>query len=116
MKITGVLVDMLVELDSNTYRKHMVFENGKKLIYVVVLRAIYDILVAVLLFYNRSIGDLENIVFEFNTYDSCVTNRIKVGKQHTVRFNVDDVDSSHLNTNFNDKFKEWVNRNYGNHC
>ena len=32
MKITGVLVDMLAELDSDTYRKHVVFENGKKFI------------------------------------------------------------------------------------
>ena len=30
MKITSVLVDMLVELDSETYRKHMVFENRKR--------------------------------------------------------------------------------------
>ena len=32
MKITGVLVDVIVQLDGNTYRKHMVFENGNKLI------------------------------------------------------------------------------------
>ena len=35
MKTTGVLVDILLELDSETYRKHVVFENGKKLIYAV---------------------------------------------------------------------------------
>ena len=38
IRITGVLVDMLVELDSETYRKHVVFQNGKKLIYIVGLR------------------------------------------------------------------------------
>ena len=27
IKITGVLVDMLVQLDMETYRKHVVFEN-----------------------------------------------------------------------------------------
>ena len=36
--ITGVIVEMLVRLDSETHRKHVVFENGKKLIYVVLLR------------------------------------------------------------------------------
>ena len=41
MKITGVLVEMLVKMDSETYKKNMVFENRKKVIYVVVLRAIY---------------------------------------------------------------------------
>ena len=37
IKTTDVIVDVLVELDSDMYRKHMVFENGKKVIYVVVL-------------------------------------------------------------------------------
>ena len=32
MKIIGVNVDMLLELDSETYSKHVVFENGKKVI------------------------------------------------------------------------------------
>ena len=44
MKTIGVLVDILLELDSKTYGKNVVFENGKKVIYVVVLRAIYGIL------------------------------------------------------------------------
>ena len=44
MRTIGVLVDMLLELDSETYGKNVVFENGKKVIYVVVLRAIYGIL------------------------------------------------------------------------
>ena len=38
MKITGVIADMLAELDSETYRKHVVFKNLKKVIYIVVLR------------------------------------------------------------------------------
>ena len=38
MKIKGVLVDIILELDSKTYSKYMVFENIKKVIYVVVLR------------------------------------------------------------------------------
>ena len=46
VKITRVLVDMIVELDSETYRKQLVFENGKKLIYVVVLGKIYEMIVS----------------------------------------------------------------------
>ena len=106
MKVTGVIVDMLLELDSDTYSKHEVFENENKLIYVVVLRAIYGMLVAELLFYKKFCGDLENIGFEFNTYNPCVANRIKVGKQHTVRFYVDNVMPSNVNPKVNDNFKE----------
>ena len=61
VKIIGVLVDMLLELDSETYSKNMVFENGKKVIHVVVLREIYGMLVAALLFYNKFCGYLEDI-------------------------------------------------------
>ena len=49
-EIIGVLVDMLVELDSETYRKHVVFENVKKAINILVFREIYGIIVAALLF------------------------------------------------------------------
>ena len=38
LKITGVIVGMQVELDGDTYRKNMVFENLNKVIYVLLLR------------------------------------------------------------------------------
>ena len=113
--MTGVLVDMLLELDNETYSKHMVFENGNELIYVDVLRAIYVMIVAALLFYNNIFGDLENIGFEFNPYDPCVANRIQAGKQQTVRLHVENVMSSHVNPKVNDKFNEWMNHNYYKH-
>ena len=49
MKLTGVLVDMLVEMDSEMCMKHVMVQNGNKLIYVVVLRLICVMLVAELL-------------------------------------------------------------------
>ena len=51
IKVTSVLVDILVQLYSETYWKHVVFENGEKVIFVVVLKEIYGMLVAALLFY-----------------------------------------------------------------
>ena len=58
---------------------------------------------------------MENIGFEFNHYDPCVTNRINVGKQHTVLFHVDNVMSSHVKHKVDDRFKEWVSLNYLKH-
>ena len=49
MKITGVLVDLLVKLAPDIYSSYVVFENGKKILYVEVLRALYGMLVAALL-------------------------------------------------------------------
>ena len=40
MKITGLLVDMLVQLDPQLYKSHIVYEKGHKVLYVQVLRAI----------------------------------------------------------------------------
>ena len=63
MKITDVKVDMLLELNSEMYSRHVLFENIKKLIYVVVLREIYGMLVVFILLYKKFCGDLENIGF-----------------------------------------------------
>ena len=116
MKITGVLVNMLVELDPEVYGKHVVFENKRKVLYVVVLRAIYGMLESALLFYKKFRKDLETIGFIFNPYDPCVANRTIEGSQHTIRFHVDDVMSSHMSSKVNDEFKNWMNKNYGSYC
>jgi hypothetical protein len=93
----------------------VVYEKGRKVLYVQVLRAIYGMLNASLLWYKRFRSDLESIGFEFNAYDPCVANRMKNGGQHTVRFHVDDIMSSHVNKRVNDKFAEWLEKAYGDH-
>ena len=96
---------MLLELNSETHSNHVVFKNGKKLTYTVMLRAIYGMLVAALLFYKNFCGDLENIGFDFNPCGPHVTNRIKFGKQHTVIFHVDYVMPNRVKPKVDYKFK-----------
>ena len=115
MKITGRLVDYLVEIAPKTYAKYVVYENGRKVLYVEVLRALYGMLISAMLWYNKFRSDLEEIGFEFNPYDPCVANRIVKKKQHTVRFHVDDLLSSHVDSRVNDKFLKWLEHNYGEH-
>ena len=52
VKITGVLVDLLIKLAPEIYEPFAVFENGKKVLYLEVLRALYGMLVAALLWYK----------------------------------------------------------------
>jgi hypothetical protein len=53
MKITGVLVDMLVDINTELYGPAVVLENRKKVLYVKVLKAIYSVLLeAALLWYK----------------------------------------------------------------
>ena len=113
MKITGVLVDMLVEIAPETYGPYVVFENGKKVLYVRILRALYGMLISALLWYNKLREDLEAIGFIFNPYDPCVANRMIRGHQHTVLFHVDDIKSSHVDSKVNDEFLAHLNKLYG---
>ena len=109
------MVDLLVKLAPNVYGPFVVFENGKKVIYLQVLRALYGMLVAALLWYKTLRKDLEEIGFEFNPYDPCVCNRTVKKQQQTVRFHVDDLMSSHVDKSVNDEFFEWLNKKYGGH-
>ena len=52
MKITGVLVDLLVQLAPEIYGPFVVLQNGKKVLYVEVLKAMYGMLIASLLWYS----------------------------------------------------------------
>ena len=113
MKATGVLVDLLVALAPDTYGSYVVFENGKKVLYLEVLRALYGMLVASLLWYIKFTKDLKKIGFKFNPYDPCVANRKERGKQHTIKFHVDDLMSSHIDPRVNDEFDVWLNKKYG---
>ena len=112
MKITGVLVDMLIQINTE-YGKHVVYENGRKVMYVQLLRALYGMLQSSLLWYRKFRKELEEEGFVFNNYDPCVANRTKRGKQHTIRFHVDDVMSSHVDKRVNDDFEKWLQKKYG---
>jgi hypothetical protein len=52
MKIRGPLVDMLVDLDPNIYKEHVLVERGSRILYVHGLKAIYGMLQSALLFYK----------------------------------------------------------------
>ena len=67
MKITGVLVDMLVELSPEECGPYVVIENGKKVLCVRILKALYGMLAAALLWYKKFRKDLESIGFIFNS-------------------------------------------------
>ena len=66
MKIPGVLVDWLVAMDPDAYSRFVVYENGKKVLYVEILRALYGMLIASLTWYRKLKSDLEEIGFQFN--------------------------------------------------
>jgi hypothetical protein len=102
-------------MEPELYGPFVVEENGKKVLYVKVLRAIYGMVEAALHWYNKFRKDFEEAGFVFNYYDPCVVNKMVNGKQHTIVFHVDDLKSSHVDPKVNNKFEEWLNKKYGTH-
>ena len=49
MKITGALVDMVLEIDPIGYTNYVVKERGKRVIYMEMLRALYGVLESALI-------------------------------------------------------------------
>jgi hypothetical protein len=115
MKITGVLVDMLANINPELFGPAVVLENRKKVLYVEVLKAIYGMLEAALLWYETFRKDLEDNGFVFNPYNPCVANKKVQGLQQTIVFHVDNLKSSHKLKAVNNKFEKWLNSMYGKH-
>jgi hypothetical protein len=112
MKIRGILVEILCELDP-TYQNYVVVENGHKVLYVHVQRAIYGLMEAAILFYQKLSGDLIKYGFQVNPYDPCVANKMVKQQQLTVSWHVDDLKISHGDSRVVDGFIEWVKDTYG---
>jgi hypothetical protein len=112
MKIRGVLVDILCEMDPG-YIEYVVMEGNQKVLYVHVLMAIYGLLVSAILFYKKLVGDLTKYGFKINPYDPCVANKMVQEKQMTVSWHVDDLKISHEETKIVDSFLEWIKKTYG---
>jgi hypothetical protein len=58
-KMTGVLVDMLVKVSPELYGPYVVYERNRKVLYVQVMRAIYGMSEAAILWYKKFRGELE---------------------------------------------------------
>jgi hypothetical protein len=115
MKIAGVLVNMLVQLNPEVYGLYVVYAKNRKVLYVQVMRAIYGMLEAALLWYKKFGGELEQKVFKFSPYDPCVANSMEKGLQQTLLFHVDDLKSSHKDRKVNAQFNKLLQNNYGAH-
>ena len=113
MKITGVLVDLLVKIAPEIYGPYVMLEKGKRVLYLQLMKALYGMLKAALLWYKKFRSELEAEGYVFNPYDPCVANKMIGKKQHTVRFHVDDLMASHVDPKVNDRFDKWLNKMYG---
>lgn len=113
MKIRGELALLLVKTNPELYEKFLVEENKQPVLYVEILKALYGLVDASLLFYKKLVKDLKNEGFVLNEYDPCVANKIVNGKQLTLTWHVDDLKVSHVDKTVVDEFIEWIQEKYG---
>ena len=77
MAIRGVLADMLVKIAPEVYGPYLTKDKkGNSLLYVKLLKALYGLMEASLMFYQKLRKDLEDQGFEVNPYDPCVANKM----------------------------------------
>ena len=76
LRLRGKLADILIKMAPAIYRKHITISiKGETVLHMRALDAIYGIMKAALLFYQKFVGDLMTIGFELNPYDPCVGNK-----------------------------------------
>jgi hypothetical protein len=113
--LRGKLTELMVKIAPEIYTKYVIINSkGETVLYVrlYILNALYGIMKAALLYYQRFVTDLKSIGFEINPYDPCVANKIIEGKQLTVVWHVDDLKVSHVSSNIVTKMADWLKSTY----
>ena len=97
MLLEGTIAELIVKLDPALYSKY-VWENkqGKPMLYVKLMKALYGTLQAALLFWRLLSDTLIEWGFKLNEYDKCVANKIINGKQCTFIWHLDHLKISHV--------------------
>ena len=68
-------VDIMCKVNLE-YEKHARYEHGGKVLYLLILRAIYGSIDSTLLWYQLFSTKLECLGFEIKPYDKCVSNTV----------------------------------------
>ena len=85
MLLKNELAELKVMIDLALYGPYMIMmKKGEKLLYVKILKAMYGLMRATLLFYLKLRANFEEFGFTMNEYDPCVANKMVKGKQMTV--------------------------------
>jgi len=82
VKMQGAMADLMVRVNPNKYGPYITKENGKSVLYVQLLKALFGTLQAALLFWEELSGFfIDELGFEPNLYDACVVNKMIDSKQ-----------------------------------
>lgn len=83
LKIKGQFVNIMCNVNED-FRKHVVIENRRKVLYLCILQALYRCIRLALLWYELFTTTLEKKGYTLNAYDRCVANKNINGHQCTL--------------------------------
>jgi hypothetical protein len=112
LRVEGESVDILCDVCSD-YEQYVTWENGKKVLYLQLLKALYGCVKSALLWYELFTGTLAEMGFQLNPYDPCVANKTINGKQCTVAWFVDDNKISHVDVRVVSKIIKKIESRFG---
>jgi hypothetical protein len=112
MKFTGVSVDILCEMNPK-YIPFVTIENGVKVLYVRLIKAIFGCVQLALLWYKLFCLHLKKMGFVLNPYDPCIANKIINGKQCSIAWYVDDMKISHVDAYVVTQMIEQIEQRFG---
>ena len=113
LRLRGKLADLLIKMAPEIYRKHITINRkGETVLYMRALNAIYGIMKAALLFYQKFVVYLMMIGFELNPYYPCVANKTINGKQLTLVWHVDDIKASRIEAEVVTRMAKWLRKTY----
>ena len=112
MKLVGDAVAIMISVNPK-YEIFVVMENGKPVLYLRLLKALYGCVQSALLWYNLFTSKLKERGFILNPYDPCVANCMIRGKQCTVGWYVDDTKISHVDPEVVTEIVEAIEENFG---
>ena len=113
VRLTGLMVDLLLEIDREMYEPYVVYEKNVRVMYIELLKALYGTVRAARLFWQKLSTKLAECGFIANPYDPCVMNKLIEGKQCTVCWHVDDLKISHKVPKIVDSIIVMLNDEFG---
>lgn len=114
VKLRGKVADFLINRFPGTYNKFLftTSNTNQSILYVKLNKALYGIMQAAILFYNKVLSDLQAIGFTLNPYDQCVMNAQLDGSTFTIVWHVDDFKLSHCDPTMVTRIVKWFERQY----
>jgi Reverse transcriptase (RNA-dependent DNA polymerase) len=112
IKLSGDVTDIMCTTN-NEYKNLVTIENGKKVLYLQLLKALCGCVRSALLWYECFVSTLEEMGFILNPYDLCVANKIINGKQCTIVWYVDDNKISHVDPSVVTEIISQIEKKFG---